>query len=205
MDLTASISDDMGQLLNSLNSQLEVDAQDDTSEIAISPHQILPQLTPPSISGKDSMECESSPSSSSSGYSSQSGGGTSSVKSGGGRKINIDQIALNLASDSNIRPLFNSHVSGDSVKMEIPSFEADLSSLQNNLTDENCAEIQPFPDSTIVKRARNRKFNSLNQTSAFSIVTNCALSFLSSVVFILCQNFGAILNKISTNSGRYHR
>lgn len=155
MDLTASFSEDMGQLLNSLNSQLEVDAQNE--HLSISP-KVLPQLTPPTIGGKDSMECESSPSSSSSGYSSQSGG-ASSGKSGSGRKFNIDQIALNLATaDSSIRPLptlFNSHVSGDNLEMEIPSFDAKLSPLQNNSTDENCAELQPFLDSTVAKRARN--------------------------------------------------
>ena len=156
MDLTASISEDMGQLLSSLNSQLEVDAQDD--QLSISP-QVLPQLTPPSIGGKDSMECGSSPGSSSSGYSSQSGG-ASSGKSGSGRKFNIDQIALNLATaDSSIRPLsslFNDDVSGENLEMEIPSFEAKLSPLQDKSTDENCAEFQAFPDSTVGKRARNR-------------------------------------------------
>ena len=98
MDLTDSLSEAMGlgSFLDSLKSQLAVDANQNESQVSPTSSSNTPQLTPPSC-GKESLgDSDSSPHSSSSGYSSLSG---SSVKHRPKTK-SLDQVVRNLVTDA---------------------------------------------------------------------------------------------------------
>ncbi|XP_063720623.1 protein hunchback-like isoform X1 [Symsagittifera roscoffensis] len=148
MDIVRSFSEDMGRFLDSLTTELKVDAEEADSRDQISPSSTstlntpnsAPQRTPPSA-GKDSGISDASPSSSSSSSSIGSVMISALPKPPSGKKSKIDDIAWNLACEPSSTTKDEDDVSTamaadeaadfsslvSSPVMEIPSFPADIS------------------------------------------------------------------------------